>query len=123
MGIAAHMGLWLDCPSIGVAKSRLYGRHALPGRSRGEAAELFDEHEPSRVIGAVLRTRANVKPIYVSPGHLIDVAHAVEFALNCCTRYRLPEPTRFAHRVAGGEALRVRLREMHGRPTTHAGDS
>ena len=105
MGIAAHMGFWLDCPSIGVAKSRLYGRHASPGPNRGEVVDLFDEHDSSRVIGAVLRTRANVKPLYVSPGHLIDVAHAVDFVLNCCTRYRLPEPTRFVHRVAGGEKL------------------
>ena len=105
MGIAAHMGLWLGCPSIGVAKSRLYGRYIPPGPNRGEAAELFDEHDPTRVIGAVLRTRANVKPVYVSPGHLIDVAHAVDLVLSCCTRYRLPEPTRFAHRVAGGAEL------------------
>jgi deoxyribonuclease V len=105
MGIAAHVGLWLQHPSIGVAKSRLYGRHVPPGPNRGDAAELLDEHDSSEMIGAVLRTRTNVKPLYVSPGHLIDVAHAVEFALSCCTRYRLPEPTRRAHRVAGGAEL------------------
>lgn len=105
MGIAVHIGLWLERPSIGVAKSRLYGRHASPGPNRGEAVELSDERDSSRVIGAVLRTRTNVKPLYVSPGHLIDVVHAVEFALGCCTRYRLPEPTRWAHRVAGGAEL------------------
>ena len=105
MGIAAHVGLWFKRPSIGVAKSRLYGHHTSVGPIRGEAADLFDERDPARVIGAVLRTRTNVKPVYVSPGHLIDVPHAVEFALNCCTKYRLPEPIRWAHKFAGGESL------------------
>ena len=103
MGIAAHVGLWFERPSIGVAKSRLYGHHGEPGPKRGDSAELQDERDPTRVIGAVLRTRVNVKPVYVSPGHLIDVPHALEFALNCCARYRLPEPIRWAHKVAGGE--------------------
>jgi deoxyribonuclease V len=57
------------------------------------------------VIGAVLRTRPGTNPLYVSPGHLIDVPHAVDFVLRCVTRYRLPEPTRWAHQVAGGAAL------------------
>jgi len=101
MGLAAHLGLWLERPTIGVAKSRLYGLHTDPGLERGDSAELLDERESSRVIGMVLRTRTNVRPVYVSPGHLIDVPHAVDFVLKCCTRYRLPEPTRWAHRVAG----------------------
>jgi deoxyribonuclease V len=105
IGIASHIGLWLECPSIGVAKSRLYGRHTDPGPMRGEGAELRDERDPDRVIGVVLRTRTRVKPVYVSPGHLIDVPQAVDLTLECCTRYRLPEPTRWAHRVAGGERL------------------
>ena len=105
IGIAAQMGLWLERPSIGVAKSRLYGRHEEPGPERGDQAELRDQHEPSRIIGAVLRTRTNVNPLYISVGHLIDLPHAVEFVLACCTRYRLPETTRWAHRVAGGEKL------------------
>lgn len=105
IGIASHMGLWLERPSIGVAKSRLYGRHLNPGPMRGDSAELLDEHDPAHVIGKVLRTRDNVKPVYVSPGHLIDVQHSVEFVLNCCTKYRLPEPTRLADKVAGGEKL------------------
>jgi len=105
IGIAAHMGLWLEIPTIGVAKSRLYGRHAEPGPLRGDAAELTDPREKGRVIGAVLRTRDNTRPLYVSPGHLIDVPNAVRLVLDCCTRYRLPEPTRWAHRVAGGEVL------------------
>jgi deoxyribonuclease V len=105
IGLAAHLGLWLDCPSIGVAKTRLYGVHAEPGSLRGEGAELRPPRDAGAVIGVVLRTRTNVKPVYVSPGHLIDVSHAAEFALRCCTRYRLPETTRWAHRVAGGARL------------------
>jgi deoxyribonuclease V len=105
IGIASQMGLWLERPSIGVAKSRLYGRHAEPGPKRGDLAELHDESDPTRVIGAVLRTRVNVNPVYVSIGHLIDLPHCVEFVLRCCTQYRLPEPTRWAHKVAAGERL------------------
>jgi deoxyribonuclease V len=101
IGLAAHMGLWLGRPSIGVAKSRLYGYHVEPGPVRGDGAELCDNRDPSSVIGCVLRTRTNVKPVYVSPGHLIDLAYALEVVLKCCTRYRLPEPIRWAHRVAG----------------------
>jgi len=105
IGIASQMGLWLERPAIGVAKSRLYGRHATPGPKRGDLAKLYDEREPSRVIGAVLRTKENTNPLYVSPGHLVDLPHSVEFVLKCCAQYRLPEPTRWAHRVAGGEKL------------------
>lgn len=106
MGLAAHLGLWFDVPTIGCAKSRLYGEHAEPGLRKGDNAELRDEREPEVVLGTVLRTRANVKPIYVSPGHRIDVETATALTLRCCTRYRLPEPTRWAHKVAGGASLR-----------------
>lgn len=105
IGIAAHMALWLERPSIGVAKSRLYGHHDEPGTRRGDRAELRDERDPAKVIGMVLRTRTNVRPLYVSPGHLIDVSQTTEFVLSCCTRYRLPDTTRWAHRVAGGEQM------------------
>jgi deoxyribonuclease V len=100
-GIAAHMGLWLGRPTIGVAKSRLYGRHASPGLERGDRADLLSQDATARVIGAVLRTRPGTNPLYVSPGHLMDVSAAVDFVLRCTTRYRLPEPTRWAHQVAG----------------------
>lgn len=102
-GIASHLGLWLGVPSIGVGKSRLYGIHTEPGPSRGSTAVLFDERDPSEAIGMVLRTREGSKPLYISPGHLIDVPNAVEFVIKCCKTYRLPEPTRWAHRVARGE--------------------
>lgn len=103
VGIAAQMGLWLERPTIGVAKSRLYGRHEEVGLNRGDRAELVDRK--GNVIGTVLRTRERTNPLYVSPGHLIDVTHATDFVLACGAGYRLPEPTRWAHKVAGGEKL------------------
>lgn len=105
MGIAAQMGLWLDCPTIGVAKSRLYGFYEPPGPHRGDRTPLWDERTASEVIGAVVRTRPGTKPVYISPGHRMDLEHAVELVLTCCIGYRLPEPTRWAHRVAGGGIL------------------
>jgi deoxyribonuclease V len=107
LGIASQMGLWLERPSIGVAKSRLYGHHAAPGPRRGEWAELHDERDPNKIIGAVLRTREGVNPVYVSPGHLIDLPTCIEFVLRCCGKYRLPEPNRWAHKGASGEKLPV----------------
>lgn len=103
IGIASQIGLWLEKPTIGVAKSRLYGRHKEVGPKRGDRTDLLDNH--GNIIGAVLRTRERTNPLYVSPGHLMDVEHAVEFVLKSCTGYRLPEPTRWAHKVAGGEKL------------------
>ena len=103
IGIASQMGLWLDHPTIGVAKSRLYGRHGEVGPKRGDQAELVDRK--GNVVGTVLRTREKTNPLYVSPGHLMDVTHAADFVLACGAGYRLPEPTRWAHKVAGGEKL------------------
>ncbi len=100
MGLAAHIGLLLDWPSVGCAKSRLLGRHRDVPPERGSWVELLEGEE---VIGVVLRTRTNVRPVYVSVGHRADLGTAVELVLSCCTRYRLPEPIRWAHRVAGGE--------------------
>lgn len=98
-GIASHVGLALDRPSIGVAKSRLVGEHRpLPAR-RGAWTPLVDAGE---TIGAVLRTRAGVKPVYVSIGHRVSLETAMRWTLACCTRYRLPETTRHAHRLASG---------------------
>lgn len=101
IGIASQMGLWLDRPTIGVAKSKLYGRHADVGPLRGDKAELMDRK--GNLIGHVLRTKERTKPLYVSPGHLIDVEHATSFVLACGAGYRLPEPTRWAHKVAAGD--------------------
>lgn len=98
-GIASHVGLLLDCPSIGVAKSRLVGAHKMPANRRGAWTPLRDAGE---VIGAVLRTRAGVKPLYISIGHRVSLETAVRWTLACVTRYRLPETTRWAHRLASG---------------------
>lgn len=98
-GIASHVGLALDCPSIGVAKSRLVGEHRPPPARRGAWTPLVDAGD---TIGAVLRTRAGVRPVYVSIGHRVSLETAVRWALACCTRYRLPETTRHAHRLASG---------------------
>jgi deoxyribonuclease V len=103
IGIASQMGLWLERPTIGVAKSRLFGRHGEVGPQRGDRADLIDK--TSNIIGAVLRTREKTNPLYISPGHLMDVEHAVDFVMACVAGYRLPEPTRWAHKVAGGEKL------------------
>ena len=101
-GLAAHIGLWLETPSIGVAKSRLYGLYSEVGPCFGEWSKLRDELDPEHVIGAVLRTRENTKPLFISPGHLIDLAYAVSFVLGCCRGFRLPEPARQAHQVSKG---------------------
>jgi deoxyribonuclease V len=100
LGIAAHIGVLLNRPSIGCAKSRLWGKHREPGPEKGDYALLQDGDQ---VIGAVLRTRSRVKPVYVSVGHRIDLKRAIEYILGCCTRFRLPETTRLAHRAAGGQ--------------------
>jgi deoxyribonuclease V len=105
VGIGAQMGLWLERPTIGVAKSRLYGRHEEVGPKRGDRAALIDR--AGNVIGSVLRTKEKTNPLYVSPGHLMDVEHATDFVVACLAGYRLPEPTRWAHKVAGGEQLPV----------------
>jgi deoxyribonuclease V len=99
LGLASHLGLCLGLPAIGCAKSRLIGEHETPGLAAGSFAELRDNGE---IIGAVVRTRTNVKPVYVSIGHQIDLPAAVQLVLDCCRGYRLPEPTRLAHMAAGG---------------------
>ena len=100
MGIASHIGVLMDKPSIGCAKSRLCGTHTEPGPERGDWVPLYDDWE---VIGAVLRTRPGVNPLYISIGHRVDLETAIHYVLACCTRYRLPETTRAAHRLAAGE--------------------
>ena len=99
MGLASHLGLFLDRPTIGCAKSLLCGSHEAPGAELGSYAEVVDKGE---VIGAALRTRLGVKPVYVSIGHKVDLQAAVYWVLKCCRGYRLPEPTRLAHLAAGG---------------------
>ena len=96
-GIASHLGLLLDIPAIGVAKTRLIGRHEEVPDERGAWVPLI---AGSETIGAVLRTRRCVKPLYVSPGHRIGLESSIAWVMACLTRYRLPETTRWAHRLA-----------------------
>jgi deoxyribonuclease V len=104
LGLAAHLGLALGIPTVGCAKSRLIGDHGEVGTRRGDFEPLTLD---GRRIGSVLRTRRSVKPIFVSPGHLVDHPGSRRITLACLTRYRLPEPTRLAH-IAAGEEKRKR---------------
>jgi len=96
-GLACHLGLFLNAPTVGCAKSLLCGRHEMPGEKPGSYAELVDGGE---TIGVALRTKPGEKPIYVSIGHKIDLGTAIHWVMNCCRGYRLPEPTRLAHLAA-----------------------
>ncbi|MGE5240713.1 MAG: endonuclease V [Bacteroidota bacterium] len=118
-GIACHLGVLTNIPSIGVAKSRLIGTHGAVPKQKGAWVPLLDypsspsllprgEKGASRgalrahpeIIGAVLRTRNGVKPLYVSIGHRVSLETAIDYVLRCTTRYRLPETTRLADRLA-----------------------
>lgn len=97
VGIGAHLGLVTGLPSIGIAKSRLIGTFEEPGRGKGEAVPLEDSGER---IGTVLRSRTDVRPIFISPGHRVGHTTAVAIVMRCLTRYRLPEPIRLADRLS-----------------------
>ena len=94
MGIATHLGLFLDKPTIGCAKSRLSGKYTSVGEKKGDYALLKEGEE---ILGAVLRTRREVKPIFISPGHKINLPNSIEIVLKCIIKYRLPLPVREAH--------------------------
>jgi len=98
-GIACHLGVLTDLPAIGVAKSRLLGTCAAVADGKGSRQPLYDKGE---VIGTVLRTRRGVQPLYISVGHRVGLESAVDIVLRCTTRYRLPETTRAAHKLASG---------------------
>lgn len=98
-GIASHLGVITGIPAVGVGKTRLVGTHGPVPETRGSWVALMDAGE---VIGAVLRTRAGVSPLYISSGHRIGLESAVEWVMRCTTRFRLPETTRHAHRLASG---------------------
>lgn len=93
-GLACHLGLLLDLPAVGCAKSRLVGVGEGPDSTRGSSSVLYDRGEE---IGFIVRTKNGIKPLYISPGHLITGNDAVRIVIDCCTGYRLPEPTRQAH--------------------------
>jgi deoxyribonuclease V len=97
MGLASHVGLWLDLPSIGCAKTPLLNEFSLPGLSRGDFEWIRRE---GKKVGAVLRTKEKVKPLFVSPGHRIDLPTSIQLILGSCRGFRIPEPLRYAHRLA-----------------------
>jgi deoxyribonuclease V len=99
LGIACHLGLILSKPTIGCAKSRLWGKHKEPNREKGSYEYLCDKDE---VIGAAVRTRRDTSTVYVSIGHRISLGSAIRLTLRCCKTFRLPETTRYAHRAATG---------------------
>lgn len=96
-GIACHLGVLSDLPTIGVAKSRLIGTHAELGSEKGNWQPLIDRGE---TIGAVVRSRSDVNPLYVSIGHRISLGSAIDYVLRCTPKYRLPETTRWSDRLA-----------------------
>jgi deoxyribonuclease V len=98
IGIASHMGLWLDRPTIGCGKTLLCGRYRNLGDEKGSAAPLVDRGE---TIGVALRTRTAKNPMFISPGHLADLSSSAALVLRCSPKYRLPEPIRMAHKAAG----------------------
>lgn len=118
MGIASHIGIILDKPTIGCAKSRLFGRYDEPGKKAGDFSYIYSPsptltltlsqrerergirgEEIKEIIGAVLRTKSNTKPVFVSIGHKIDLPTSINFILRCTKGYRTPEPTRIAHNL------------------------
>ncbi len=110
MGLACHVGLALNIPTIGCAKSILVGKAEEPAQRVGAWTRLVDE---GQIIGAALRTRVRTKPIYVSIGHRVSLERAVQIVLECTKGFRLPETTRYAHRVAGGELPGVKTKRGH----------
>jgi deoxyribonuclease V len=94
LGIASLLGLWLKLPTIGCGKTRLIGEYTEPGPEPGDRSVLRDRGE---IIGSVLRTKARTRPLFISPGHLIDLASSIRLVLRSCRGYRQPEPTRQAH--------------------------
>ena len=98
-GLASHLGIIMNIPTIGCAKSRLCGSYTEPENESGNYSNLVDKNE---IIGAVVRTKQGVKPVYVSIGHKISLDTAINWVVHCCRGYRLPQPTRLAHLAAGG---------------------
>ncbi|MYF55630.1 deoxyribonuclease V [Candidatus Poribacteria bacterium] len=101
-GLASHLGLILNIPTIGCAKSRLCGEYTQPEKQKGSYTHITDKNE---IIGVALRTRTDVSVVYVSIGHKISLSSARKLTLACCDKYRLPETTRYAHKAATGKML------------------
>jgi deoxyribonuclease V len=112
LGLASHLGLWLNLPTVGCAKTKLVGTHGKVGPERGQYRSLLYRGDR---IGVVLRTRTKVKPLYVSPGHLAEVKSSRRLVVRCCPKYRLPEPIRRAHL-----AVQRAVKEQEGKDLTTA---
>ncbi len=110
MGIATHLGLLLDKPTIGCTKTKLWGNYFAVGEREGDYTFLKESKE---IVGAVLRTRKGVKPIFISPGHKIDVLTSLEVVLKCIDKYKLPLPVREAHLWVN--TIRARLAKIEGK--------
>ncbi|RTZ94043.1 MAG: deoxyribonuclease V [Deltaproteobacteria bacterium] len=108
LGLASHVGLFLNLPTIGCAKSLLVGEHTPVHEEKGATVPLAFH---GKEVGRVVRTRSRVKPVYVSPGHLMELDLAAEIILRCCPRYRIPEPIRHAHRLVN--RVRREYKENH----------
>jgi deoxyribonuclease V len=115
-GIASHLGLLLDMPSIGCAKSRLCGTHSPVPAEIGDYTNLTDNGE---IIGVALRSKVDTNPIYVSIGHRIDLPTAIHWAMECCRGYRLPEPSRLAHLAASGKSVTIVSNRPQRLPVNH----
>jgi deoxyribonuclease V len=107
LGIASHLGLVLDIPTIGCAKGVLYGTYTEPGNTPGSVSYMYDKVNKTEVIGAALRTRRNVKPVFISPGHKITLEESIAIVGKCMGRYRIPEPTRLAHNTVNEYRARL----------------
>ncbi len=103
MGLATHVGILLDHPVVGCAKSVLYGTFEPPGEDKGSFSYMYDDS--GEVIGAAVRTRDHVEPVYVSIGNKIDLTTSIDLVLKCSPKYRIPEPLRLAHRLSVGEKV------------------
>ena len=109
IGLATHVGILLDCPVVGCAKSLLYGKFEEVAKKKGSYSYI--RNDSGGTIGAALRTRDAVEPVYVSLGNRIDLKTAIEVVLKCCRKYRIPEPLRLAHKLSIGEELCVDVGE------------
>ncbi|MEO6536705.1 MAG: deoxyribonuclease V [Candidatus Paceibacterota bacterium] len=106
LGIATHLGLVLGIPTIGCAKSVLTGIYEEPGNKAGDISYLYDKYNKEEIIGAALRTKVNVKPIFISPGHLITLEESLHIIKQSIRKHRLPEETRFAHNTVNEYRVR-----------------
>ncbi|HEV7121725.1 MAG TPA: deoxyribonuclease V [Candidatus Paceibacterota bacterium] len=109
LGIASHLGLVLGIPTIGCAKSVLTGIYEEPGNEPGDVSFLYDKYDTEEIIGAALRTKRNVKPVFVSPGHLITLQESIDLVYSCVRKHRLPEATRLAHNTVN----EYRIADLH----------